>query len=108
MTKSNRIPVLEVAEILRKYDKHKLNRKRYIDFTPDDFDGVLYVKENGLPRPQDLIRDKEVKKFILENPSGELLEFNSVTEIAEFLDFKSLGNWKRYVEMSEYKLVEQL
>jgi hypothetical protein len=108
MTKSNRIPVLEVAEILRKYDNHKLNRKRYIDFTPDDFDGVLYVKENGFPRPQDLIKDKEVKKFILENPSGELLEFNTVTEIAEFLDFKSLGHWKRCVEMSEYKLVEQL
>jgi hypothetical protein len=106
MTKSNRIPVLEVAEILRKYDNHKLNRKRYIEFTPDDFDGVLYVKENGFPRPQDIIKDKETKVYKLEASNGDILEFESVSDIAEFFEFKALSYWRRYVAENNYKVID--
>ena len=100
-----RMPVLEVAEILRKYQNHKLNRKIYRDFNEDDFDGVHFLKENGFPRCGDLIKEKEVKVFRLESSDGEVLEFNSVSEIAEFFEFKSLSHWRKYVEQEKYKVI---
>jgi hypothetical protein len=106
MTKNKRPSVLEVAKILRNYKDHKLNRKIYKNFDKDDFDGIYFIQENGYPRPQDIIKDKEAKVYKLEASNGDILEFESVSEIAEFFEFKALSYWRRYVAENNYKVID--
>jgi hypothetical protein len=100
--------VLEVAEILRKYDKHRLNRKIYKNFNDKDFESIKYIVENGKPRFSDIITKNADKLYILKGEKGDILEFDSITDMAEHFGFNAKNIWRKYIEMHGYKVLEIL
>jgi hypothetical protein len=105
MIQNKRPSVLEVAEILRKYDKHRLNRKIYSKFTEKDFKSVQYVVDNGEPDPRDIINKETEKIYVIQDKKGNPLEFESITEMSEFFGFKAKNYWKKYIAEAGYELV---
>lgn len=105
MTKNRRPSVLEVAEILRKYSKHRLNKKIYKAFTEEDFKSVQYILDKGYPDPRDMDMKDETKVYVLQDKKGNPLEFESLDEIAEFFGFKAKNYWKKYIKDAGYEFV---
>jgi hypothetical protein len=105
MIQNKRPSVLEVAEILRKYDKHRLNRKIYSKFTEKDFKSVQYVIDNGEPDPRDIINKETEKIYVIQDKKGNPLEFESITEMSVFFGFKAKNYWKKYIAEAGYELV---
>lgn len=105
MTKNKRPSVLEVAEILRKYDKHRLNKKVYNQFTEKDFDSIQYILDNGEPNKSDIVNNEVTKVYVLQDKKGNPIEFESVTEISEFFGFKAKNYWKKYIEEAGYEFI---
>jgi hypothetical protein len=105
MIKNKRLSVLQVAEILRKYDKHRLNRKVFNQFTEKDFKSVQYIIDNGEPDPSDLVNRNIEKIYVLQDKKGNPLEFESVAEMSEHFGFKAKNYWKKYIADAGYELV---
>ena len=105
MIQNKRPSVLEVAEILRKYDKHRLNRKIFNQFTEKDFKSVQYIIDNGEPDPLDLVNREVEKIYVLQDKKGNPLEFESVAEMSEHFGFKAKNYWKKYIAEAGYELV---
>ena len=105
MTNNKRPSVLQVAEILRKYDKHRLNRKVFNQFTEKDFKSVQYIIDNGEPNPSDLVNRNVEKIYVLQDKKGNPLEFESVAEMSEHFGFKAKNYWKKYIADAGYELV---
>jgi hypothetical protein len=106
--KTKRYSVLEVAEILRKYDKHRLNRKIYRNFDSKDFEAVQYIVDHGEPNPSDLLMKSLDKLYVLQDDKGNRLEFDSLNDMAEHFDFKAKSYWKLYTKRAGYTIVENL
>jgi hypothetical protein len=100
--------VLEVAEILRKYDKHRLNRKIYKTFNDKDFESIQYIVDNGQPHFSDIISNNTDKLYILKDKKGNTLEFDSLTDMAEHFGFKAKNCWRLYIQRAGYEVLEIL
>jgi hypothetical protein len=105
MTKNKRPSVLQVAEILRKYDKHRLNRKVFNQFTDKDFKSVQYIIDNGEPDPLDLVNREVEKIYVLQDKKGNPLEFESVAEMSEHFGFKAKNYWRKYIQEAGYEVI---
>jgi hypothetical protein len=106
MKKNKRLSVLEVAKILRKYDKHRLNRKVYNTFTEKDFKSIQYIIDNGEPDPKDIINKETQKIYVIQDKKGNPLEFESITEMAEFFGFNAKNYWREYIAEAGYEFIE--
>jgi hypothetical protein len=106
MNKEKRPSVLEVAKILRKYNNHRLNRKVYRDFNDNDFKSVRFIVENGYADPKDLSSFEKTKTYVLQDKKGNPIEFESVSEMAEFFGFRAKNYWKKYIKEAGYEFVK--
>jgi hypothetical protein len=105
MTKNKRPSVLEVAEVLRKYDNHRLNKKIFKNFTDKDFQSVQFIIDNGHPEPKDLVVVEKSSVYVLQDKEGNQTEFESVTEMSEHFGFKAKNYWKKYIAEEGYEFI---